>query len=77
MIVYTHLKNSASDYFRAEAAGKFNSSSPNILSNKAAPLSLFLEYAQGDQRDPETDRPGKTPRTSQEEPGGRNSELQR
>lgn len=61
MIVYTHLKNGASDYFKAETGGKFNPSSPNILSNKAALLSLFLEYAQGNQRDPETDRPGKTP----------------
>lgn len=41
--------------------GKLNPKSPNILSNEVALLLLFLEYSQGRQFDPETDRTGKAP----------------
>ena len=57
--------------------GKLNPKSPNILSNEVALLLLFLEYSQGRQFDPETDRTGKAPWAGQEEPGGRDPELQK
>lgn len=61
MIVFTHLKNNASNYFRVEAGGTSNHKYPNTLSNGDALLSLFLEYAQGNPRDPETGRLGEAP----------------
>ena len=45
MIIFIHLPNNASNYFRIKTGSKFNQKSPNILSNGAAVLSLFLEYA--------------------------------
>lgn len=61
MIVFTHLKNNASNYFSVETECKPNPKSPTMLSNEAALFSLFLEYAQGDQCNPETGRFGKAP----------------